>query len=98
MSTANIPAAYAYPFYQGKPGDGVLVVNQLNVADVYVDEAGPDNLMSTDATKTPPSALCTKVAKNGGAVQFTAFSGKLWARSDGAVGPTQIVYLRNSGS
>ena len=83
----DVPSDLAVVIFRGAKNSGVLVVNQNNVSDVYVDHE-PSLLNSVVATGTPAEG--TKVAKNGGQVQFTAYTGVLYCRADGATGATDI--------
>ena len=83
----------AQVIYRGEKGDGVLIVNQENVSDVYIDDAASD-LNRTSASATPTEG--TKVAKNGGQVQFTSKTGLIWGRADGVTGDT-FIRVQKSG-
>lgn len=76
----------AQVIFAGEKGAGVLIVNEENVSDVYISAEAAE-LNTTKASGTPSG---TKVAKNGGQVQFTAYAGKVYARADGATGDTFI--------
>lgn len=73
------------------PGKTSVLVNQDNVSDVYIANTEEELMnvpytVGTGAPKLTGNSFGTKLAANGGQLNWTEYTGQLWALASGGVG------------
>lgn len=73
-----------------KAGSTIVLVNQDNVSDVYIFQTEEEGLnipfSSAGVPQLNGATFGTKLAANGGQLNWTEYKGELWAIASGGVG------------